>query len=298
MTDNVYTALLDSISTRAEAEAIRENEIMGPDGLLLCKVCGKKLETVLHVKIADRVDEQRKVRCRCDCLTEAEKREKQIKAFEAHQERERRRRACFTVADKDGKKSVSPMIDWNFSRDDRQRPELSDAMQQYAKYFDENFEESEGLLLYGDVGTGKTYMAACVANAVIDQGYTARVATFGQIGNEMQQTWEKQNYIDELCGFDLLIIDDLGAERKSEYMQEIVFNVIDTRCRAGGPLIVTTNLTADELSKPSEMGHKRIYDRILEKCTPIKVDGQSRRRKAAAKRWEAMREKLGMEVQP
>lgn len=294
MSAGLVASALGRVIAAAEAGANRENERMGPDGLLYCTVCGKKLQTVLHIQIQDRIDQKRTVRCRCDCLTPAEQREKEKLEYEAYQERERRRRACFMVADLDGKKQVGKMVNWNFANDDRERPELSDHMRQYAEQFQKNMEKNRGLILYGSVGTGKTYMAASIANAVIDLGYTARMVTFGQIGNEMQQTWEKQSYIDDLCRYDLLIIDDLGAERKSDYMQEIVYNVIDARCRAGGPLIVTTNLTTDELSKPVEMGHKRIYDRILENCLAVKVDGQSRRRQAAVRNWDEMRRDLGM----
>lgn len=294
MSGNLVEATLGSVIAQAEAAAQRENEYLADDGLLHCKVCGKALQTILHVKIANLVDEMRTVRCRCDCLTPSEIRAKQIAEYDARQERERRRRECFAVVDVNGKKSVSKMASWTFAADDRQRPELSDNMQAYADQFPQYRKDSRGLVLYGNVGTGKSYMAASIANAVIDQGYTARMVSFGQIGNEMQQTWEKQDYIDNLCQHDLLIIDDLGTERKSEYMQEIVYNVIDTRYRAGGPLIITTNLTADELSKPGEIGYARIYDRILERCLAVKVDGNSRRRQATAQVWAEMRQSLGM----
>ena len=73
-------------------------------------------------------------------------------------------------------------------------------------------------------------------------------------------------------------IDDLGAERKSDFMQEQVFNIIDARYRSGLPMIITTNLTAEEMKKPTEIGQSRIYDRILERCHPVAVQGQSIRR--------------------
>lgn len=296
MNSSPMEAVLGMVTAAAEENANRENEYLGDDGLLHCKTCGKAVQTVLHVQIADRINETRTVRCRCDCLTKAEIREREIAEYDAARLRERRRRECFRVTDPKKQELAGNMEKWTFANDDRKRPDLSDAMQRYVEQFPEHRRESRGLLLYGDVGTGKTYLAACIANAVIDQGHTARMTNFANIGNELQQTWEKQEYIDELCKYDLLIIDDLGTERKSEYMQEIVFNVIDARYRAGGPLIITTNLTTDELSKPGEIGYSRIYDRILERCLAVKVDGQSRRRQAAIKGWEKMRQQLGMEV--
>lgn len=56
-------------------------------------------------------------------------------------------------------------------------------------------------------------------------------------------------------------------------------NVIDSRYRSGKPMIVTTNLTAEQLKKPEDVASGRIYDRILERCHPLKIDGESMRRK-------------------
>ena len=75
----------------------------------------------------------------------------------------------------------------------------------------------------------------------------------------------------------MLIIDDLGAERKSEFMQEQVYNIIDARYRSGLPMIITTNLTIKQLTEPAEIGFSRIYDRILERCHPMELTGDSRR---------------------
>jgi DNA replication protein DnaC len=80
-------------------------------------------------------------------------------------------------------------------------------------------------------------------------------------------------------------------------MQEMVYKIVNARYVAGAPVIVTTNLTTDELTKTAEIGYARTYDRLLEKCLPIKVDGRSRRRAGAAAAWGNMRRQLGMEVQ-
>jgi len=70
----------------------------------------------------------------------------------------------------------------------------------------------------------------------------------------------------------LLIIDDLGVERSSEYTIELVYHIIDARYRSGGPMIITTNLTLNEMENPGTREKERIYDRILERCTPIRVE--------------------------
>ena len=104
----------------------------------------------------------------------------------------------------------------------------------------------------------------------------------------------KQEFIDSLNKYTLLIIDDLGAERKTEYMVEHVFNIIDSRYRSGLPMIITTNLTADELKKPQAIEYSRIYDRVLERCHPVKVEGVSRRRESLKNDFADIQKKLGL----
>ena len=87
---------------------------------------------------------------------------------------------------------------------------------------------------------------------------------------------------------------DLGAERKSEFMKEMVYNIIDSRYRSGLPMIITTNLSMDEMKNPGNMEYERIYDRILERCFPIKVEGTSKRRKAIRNSYDEMKNTLGL----
>ncbi len=80
---------------------------------------------------------------------------------------------------------------------------------------------------------------------------------------------------------DLLIIDDLGVERSTEYAMEQMFFVIDSRYRSRRPMIITTNLKLSELKNPPDLAHARIYDRILERCAPILFDGKNFREENA-----------------
>lgn len=239
-----------------------EAEYMGEDGLLHCSVCNKKVQTVVEF-----LGIKKTVRCICDCT---KKEMDTYKDKERQQALDRQRRICFAETN---------MANWTFENDDKKNAKLSTAMQNYVQKFTEFKKEGMGLLLYGTVGTGKTYYAACIANALIDKGYTVLMTNFARLTNQIQGTFDgKQEFIDSLNRYTLLIIDDLGAERKSEFMQEQVFNIIDARYRSGLPFIITTNLTAEELKKPQDVSCSRIYDRILERCHPIKIDGASRRR--------------------
>ena len=81
----------------------------------------------------------------------------------------------------------------------------------------------------------------------------------------------------KLCSYQLLILDDFGMERDTSFALETVYDVIDGRYLSGKPLIVTTNLTLDELKKPQDVDHQRIYDRVLAMTVPIRFAGDSLR---------------------
>ena len=90
----------------------------------------------------------------------------------------------------------------------------------------------------------------------------------------------------------LLVIDDLGVESQTDYALEIIFSVIDGRYKNGQPLIITTNLTLEQLENPAKVEQSRIYDRILEMCFPIKVQGESLRKIAYLNKIETTKELL------
>ena len=108
--------------------------------------------------------------------------------------------------------------------------------------------------------------------------------TFNTEQKHFRFSKEKINIIRSM---DLLIIDDLGIERSTEFALEQVFNVIDSRYRSKLPLIVTTNMTLEELKNPQDLTRSRIYDRVLERCVPLRINNQNIRQRNAA---ESMKE--------
>lgn len=95
--------------------------------------------------------------------------------------------------------------------------------------------------------------------------------------------------MDRLCRHTLLIIDDFGMERGTEYALEQIYNIVDSRYRSRKPLIVTTNLTLEELKNPQSTAYARIYDRLLEMCTPIACVGTSMRKHAGQEKLQLLR---------
>ena len=252
----------------------------GANGLQYCASCHTPVETII---IHPFTKKEHKVRCVCDCRKKELEAHKEVEAF---QDRERKRMICF---------SETKMKSSTFANDDRKNEKISNAMQKYADNFEGYRKEGKGLLLYGSCGTGKSYLAACIANALIDKGYSAKMSNFSRMSNEIFDTKEgKQAFIDSFNSYSLLILDDLGAERTTEWMKEMVYTIIDNRYRAGLPFIITTNLTMQQITSPQEVAYARIYDRILERCIPVEVDGVSRRRQGLADTLASDRAKLGL----
>ena len=268
--------LIKAISDNVPAD---NNTYIGDDGLLYCRNCGGARQTRITVPMVG----ERVVGIVCKCMKEKLEAEK---LREKREEIERARNVCF---------ASSNMHGWTFENSSGQDPELERVMKNYVKHYTEFKKNGKGLILYGPVGTGKTYLAACVANALIDEGRKVLMTNFATITNKLQGMWEgKQEYINGLNQYSLLIIDDLGADRNTEYMQEQVFNVIDARYSSGLPMIITTNLTEDELKKPASIGSSRIYERILERCHPIKVNGNNKRRMIIRETFDETKALLGL----
>ena len=281
--------VLDNISKEVSAKvSIHDGDYIGEDGLLICGNC----HTPKQVRVSF-LGIEKTPYCMCKC--EVEKREEEEKKrheYEFSQMVERNRRIAFPdcnpeIAEKD-------MRNWTFANDDKSRPELTNAGISFVRHFEDFRKSGKGILFYGTVGTGKSYMAGCIANALLDKGYQVLMTNFARIEHTVFSVENKQEYYDSLNRYHLLVLDDFGVERSSEYMQEIVYSVIDNRYRAKLPLIVTSNLTSKQLKEPASINAERIYSRILEMCHPINVNGIDRRKKNTVADYAATKALLGL----
>lgn len=270
-----------ALEARANEAIKKEEGDYVKDGLLHCRKC--------HTPKQHRVilfGEEKTVPCLCKCGSEQRKRDEEAARKKEFAERIKKyRKMGFPESD---------MQDWTFANDDKKSEKLTNMAQRYVNHFDAFCKDGKGLLLYGGVGTGKTYIACMIANALIDEGYPVLVTNFARILSTLQGTFDKQEYLDSLNKFKLLIIDDLGIERDTGYAKEQVFNIIDSRYRSGLPMIITTNLTMQQLATESGLADKRVYDRILERCYPVEVKGESRRMKKLIDSREDMKNILGI----
>ena len=168
------------------------------------------------------------------------------------------------------------LYDYTFARDNGINPEIKLA-HNYVSNWEEMKSNASGLLIWGDVGTGKSFFAGCIANALLEKGIPVLMTNFSRILNTLtgMHFEDRNQFINSLNRYSLLIIDDLGIERNSDFVLEQVFNVIDSRYRSKKPLIITTNLTLSELNNAADIAHKRIYDRILERCIPVRINNRN-----------------------
>ena len=163
-----------------------------------------------------------------------------------------------------------------FDRDDRPEHILSKAARAYAENFQPALEQ-HGIMFTGNVGTGKTFYACCIANAVIDRGCTAWVTTLQPLVRALCSYEAAEKILAKIRKVDLLVLDDLGSTALNDFTTDKIFEIVDERYRSGKPLIVTTNLNPDEAWK-SSIGMRRIFDRLRERCRHVVMDGESRRK--------------------
>lgn len=269
-------------------ERMKETKVSPDDymenGLLHCGKCNTPKQLRMTFSGKDR-PEIVPIACQCmkDADAEAERRDAKQR-FDAEMEK---RLSTYSITDRWYKGNT-------FSADDSPESESSKACRDYVEKWEDVKENGLGLLMYGSVGTGKSFYACAIVNALLDKRVPAAVTSFPRLLNILQGTSDRQAVIDHLQAYHLLVIDDLGAERASAYAEEQVFAVIDARVRSGLPMIITTNLSIEDIRNPESMQYRRIYDRIIEACPGyIRMVGESRRAGNAAKRRELLKEILG-----
>lgn len=218
--------------------------------------------------------------CMCKCESEKYEREQEAKA-EAERLDKIKNLRINGIHDKD-------VREMTFAVDDGRDAKKIDLARRYVAKWDKLYKENVGLLFYGNTGNGKTFVAACIANALIDRKVPVLMTSFSKIIKQITglRADEKIGYLDSINHYDLLILDDLGAERESQYAMEIVYDVVDSRYKAGKPMIVTTNATMAQMKNPENMDHQRIYSRVLEMCMQIHFEGEDRRKDRAKDKLE------------
>lgn len=242
-----------------------QNEPLPP-----CPVCGKPKSAEIRGRIVP-------VMCECDTKKHelAERRRKQASFLNSLRSR----------WDEDGM-CITGFQRHTFENDDstgRSRQSM-DVCRSYVGHWDEMRSSGMGMLLYGKIGTGKSYAAHAIANALIAKNVSVCVTTLPRMLDLISQ---RRDVVGRMRYYELLVIDDLGTERGTSYAEEQTYNIIDSRYVSGLPVIFTTNLDQADIKDSTN----RIYDRIVEMCPIVlKFSGESRRTEnAMAARGDAIR---------
>lgn len=233
------------------------------DGLRYCGICRTPRQKRISVQGKDIV---------VDVLCQCRKKQRDQEIIE----RKRREQMDFISILQTNRLQNAFLREYTFSNDQGYTPELTLA-RRYIMNWESMKQQNIGLLLWGGVGTGKSFFAGCIANALLDQGVPVLMTNFAKILGAITGMYgtEQQQFFHSLNAYSLLILDDFGVERNSEFALEQLFQVVDCRYQIQKPLIVTTNLTLEELKNPEDLAHARIYDRLLERCVPVKMNGQN-----------------------
>lgn len=256
--------MIEKIARKSAEAAQQEGGYTVRDGIAYCNTCGEPRQVFVDIDEGDR----RLVWCSCRCMQEQEKGENQERIEKLQ---------------KLG--GISPRCTFDRAQSSREL----EMCRRYVAGWDEVQKRGAGLVLWGGVGCGKTFAAHCIANELVTQEIPVFITSLSRVLNG---GFDKSEVMRRIRETPLVVFDDLGAERSSEYALEMVFMLVDERYRSQKPLIITTNLTLDELKHPTNIDHKRIYDRILQRCVPIHFEGGSKREQEAAENLRFMRELL------
>ena len=160
-------------------------------------------------------------------------------------------------------------------------PTLIREIRSYVRDIDGNLDRGKGLWLFGDVGTGKTSLAMLVSKAALDAGRSVAIYSLPRLLSDIKETYEDRSessymeLFERVVGVDLLHIDDLGAEKRTDWVLEQLYSIINERWQEQKAIVVTTNLVdVDELR--DQIG-PRTVSRLHEMCDLIPIMGRDRR---------------------
>jgi DNA replication protein DnaC len=186
----------------------------------------------------------------------------------------------------------SAYAQYTFAADDGRSADMRDTCERYVAKHAEVLARNLGLIFSGAPGGGKTFWAAAVANALIDNGVKAWMTTLPQVIAEMTSDYNERRdeVLHRIRMVPFLVLDDLGFERNTSFAREKAFEIINERYAARKPLIVTTNLTKADLEKPTDVGCARVYSRLLEMCPAVVAVRGNRREGIRQEKLDLMHE--------
>jgi DNA replication protein DnaC len=152
-------------------------------------------------------------------------------------------------------------------------------VRRYVTDIERNLEEGKGLWLVGDTGTGKTTLAMIVSKAAIEAHRTVAIYSLPRLLNLLRDAIDSDSgligLLDRLATVDLLHVDDLGAEHRTDWVLEQLYSIVNTRYEDRRSMVLTTNFMPDELRE--QIGGRTV-SRLLEMCgDPLPLFGSDQR---------------------
>lgn len=147
----------------------------------------------------------------------------------------------------------------------------------------------KGFYILGPTGTGKSVLGYCLVQAVIEEGKSAAIISVSEMFHEMRRTFAQDSRARDLVGLaeavQVLVLDEIGAERPRGLLMDTLLRVIDQRISSGRPTHYTTNCKATELAKVFKDQHGRIVSRIVGSTHGLLLDGQDFRTMGCGESW-------------
>jgi DNA replication protein DnaC len=144
---------------------------------------------------------------------------------------------------------------------------------------DEQLQAGRGLWFMGPVGTGKTTLAMLVSKAALETGRSVAIYSLPRLLNEIRDTHRAErshiDLLDRLTAVDLLHVDDVGAERKNEWVLEELYSIVNSRYEEQRSIVITTNI--DDHDALCEQIGARTVSRLTEMCQEMLLSGEDRR---------------------
>jgi DNA replication protein DnaC len=154
-------------------------------------------------------------------------------------------------------------------------------VRRFAGALEENLDGGRGLWLHGEVGTGKTTLAMLVSRAALDAGRSVAIYSLPRLLAEIRATFESDgdgsyvSFLDRLAAVDLLHVDDVGAEKTSDWVLEQLYAIVNARYEEERSVVITTNLERDALATQIT---ERTVSRLEEMCTLVPLYGEDARK--------------------
>lgn len=279
--------MLSKVKETLSKQVINQGDYLDDKDILICGTCGEPRQEFITKNFSevDVVTFKTTRMCRCD-----REKEEELKRQKLLEDRQNMINVLKEASLMDARFHNATFENYTVTDYNARNHKLC---LRYASRFDEMLKKSQGLLLWGGVGTGKSFSAACIANYLLDRQISVAMTSFVKILELIQKDRnEEPRLIEKLSSAKLLILDDFGAERNTDYALEKVYNVIDSRYRSKLPMIITTNLSLPDMKRETDIRYTRLYDRIFEVCYPMQFTGKSFRIIEAADRFNEMAEFL------